>query len=60
MEQMIKQIMSLAEYSESVGATVGFRSIRHHVTFYLSDKSPKTATIKKKLLPLSAKIACDA
>lgn len=26
----------------------------------LSDKSPKTAKIEKKLLPLSAKIGCDA
>ena len=41
--------------------TVGFQSIHHHVTFfYLSDKSPKTAKIKKILLPLSAKISCDA
>jgi hypothetical protein len=28
--------------------------------FYLSDKSPKTAKIENKLLPLSAKIGCDA
>ena len=28
--------------------------------FYLSEKSPKTAKIEKILLPLSAKIGCDA
>jgi hypothetical protein len=36
--------------------------IRHHMTFiyfYFSNKSPKTAKIKIKLLLVSAKIGCD-
>ena len=43
-----------------LSASVQFRMIRHHVTFFdSSNKSPKTTKIEIKLLLVSAQIGCD-